>query len=215
MLKEIMLRHGTDKVQGHNYAEHYEWHFRDLREKVINLFEIGVGGYNVPYIGGNSLRAWKEYFPNADIYSLDIYDKSTLEEDRIHIYQGSQVDPDILTTIYQDSGDFDIIIDDGSHVNTHIIKSFEFLFPLLKSGGVYVIEDVQTSYFPELKGGNITTMEYFTKLLDGLNYKERVGYYTHTYYDRNITSIHFYHNLIFIHKGDNSEESNIVRNNER
>ena len=207
-----MRRHGTDKMDGHSYANHYEWHFRGFTEKVFNLFEIGVGGYADPNSGGHSLRAWKEYFPNADIYSLDIYEKH-LEEDRIHIYQGSQVDPYVLTKICERR--FDIIIDDGSHINAHVIESFKFLFPHLNMGGIYVIEDCQTSYWGEMKGGSQTTMEFFKSLVDGLNYKERPGYYNHTYYDRAILSIHFYHNLIFIHKGDNSEESNTLKDNKK
>jgi len=117
-------------------------------------------------------------------------------------------------------GSVDIIVDDGSHLNHHVIHTFEYLFPKLNDGGVYAIEDVQTSYWPDHGGDshdlNKTTsmMAYFKALADGLNHKEyiRPGYQP-TYFDQKITSIHFYHNLIFIYKGNNNEPSNLILNN--
>ncbi|MGC3976971.1 MAG: hypothetical protein QM751_01255 [Paludibacteraceae bacterium] len=107
----------------------------------------------------------------------------------------------------------DIIIDDGSHYCEHIIKTFNVLFPYLKNGGIYVIEDTQTSY-RENSGGSsdlkadFTSINYFKKLIDGINYMEYTDEnYIPTYFDLNITSIHFYHNLIFIFKGENNEPS--------
>lgn len=214
-LKDIMLRHGTDKVQGHSYADIYKWYFEPHRYRDVSLLEIGVGGYSDPNAGGHSLRAWKEYFPYGDIVSFDIVNKTSLMEDRITIYQGSQADNVFLQSLIDTIGMPNIIIDDGSHVNAHVISTFQFLFPNLQDGGIYVVEDVQTSYFPELRGGSQTTMEYFKGLLDGLNYREREGYYNHTYFDKNIVWIHFYHNLIFIGKGNNREESNTLKDNKR
>ncbi len=115
----------------------------------------------------------------------------------------------------------DIIIDDGSHINEHVIETFKMLFPLLKDGGLYVIEDIQTSYWPDY-GGNSdnftdspTIMNFFKKFADGLNYMELIKPgYVPSYFDLNIVSIHFYHNLIFIYKGKNTELSNVVKNNQ-
>lgn len=215
-LKQIMLKHGTDKVTQHNYADNYEFHFEFLRELPLKLFEIGVGGYDRFNDGGCSLRAWKEYFPNSTIFSIDIEDKTHFQEDRIVIQKGSQIDQSFLKRFNDEFGTFDIIIDDGSHINSHIITSFEILFPLLKTGGIYVIEDTQTSYLPEYRGGSpISTIDYFKKFADALNYREKLDYTDHTYYDKNIVSIHFYHNMIFIYKGENIEESNLLKNNKR
>jgi hypothetical protein len=94
------------------------------------------------------------------------------------------------------------------------------LFPHLKSGGIYVIEDVQTSYWPKYGGTSadfnsaLTTMGYFKRLADGLNWVEydRPGYMPRDT-DKMITGIHFHHNIIFVERGDNTEPSNIVRNN--
>ena len=213
-LTSLAEKYGTDKTGIHFYTQHYETHFGRFRNEKINLLEIGVGGYEKPDEGGESLRMWKEYFPHGNIYSLDVYDKRQLEEERIRIFQGSQVDRSFLESMVNETGPLDIIIDDGSHLNDHVIRTFEILFPLLKEGGIYAVEDVQTSYWPDHGGDsfnlrkNHTTMNYFKGLADGINYEEFDNpYYQPTYFDRHIVSIHFYHNLIFIHKGMNNEGS--------
>jgi len=212
----------TDKWGDHYYTKHYETHFKKLRFKKIKLLEIGVGGFEDPFSGGNSLRMWKRYFPFGIIYSIDIYDKSSHEEDRIRIFKGSQTDEDFLMNVIKETSEIDLIIDDGSHINEHVIATFKILFPFLKKGGIYVIEDTQTSYWPESGGRSEnldtshTTMNFFKRLADGLNYKElMIPDYIPTYFDKSITSIHFYHNLIFVYKGDNNEESNLLKNNQK
>lgn len=213
--------YGTDKVGKHSYTQHYGTHFKKFRFKKINLLEIGVGGYDNPFNGGSSLRMWKRYFPFGKIYSLDIYDKSPLQESRIKIFKGSQVDEKFLDEIYLEMDTLDIIIDDGSHINEHVIKTFEKLFPKLKDGGIYVIEDTQTSYWKSFGGDSEnlknpkTMMNYFKEFLDGINHEEfLIPNYKKTYFDKKIISMHFYHNLIFIHKGNNDEKSNILVNNQ-
>jgi hypothetical protein len=206
----------TDKFGKHNYTKHYSGHFRKFKFKRIKLFEIGVGGYGYPEIGGNSLRMWKRYFPFGKIFSLDIYDKSFFEESRIKIFRGSQIDEALLNNIFARIGAPDIVVDDGSHVNEHVIKSFEIIFPKLKTGGIYVVEDTGTSYWPDYGGdsddtGNPKTiLNYFKRLADCLNYQELVKPdYVATYFDKNIVSIHFYHNLILVYKGMNDENSGV------
>ena len=88
-LDEIGRIYETDKIIGHYYTQHYDSHFKKMRYKKINLLEIGVGGYKNPKSGGDSLRMWKTYFPFAQIFGIDIYDKKLLEEKRIKIFQGS------------------------------------------------------------------------------------------------------------------------------
>jgi len=210
--------YGTDKTGSHWYTPHYMNHFRVLRKRKVKLLEIGVGGYENPYAGGNSLRMWKKYFPLGKIYSFDIYDKSSLQEHRIKIYRGSQVDRDFLEKITGEIGPLDIIIDDGSHLNDHIIETFKILYPKLKDGGVYAIEDIQTSYWESFGGDSKnlnnpkTAMNFLKNLTDNINHQEIPDEnYKETYFDKKIVSIHFYHNIIFIHKGDNNEKSNIVK----
>lgn len=210
----------TDKWGGHWYLQHYQTHFRALRNKRLNLLEIGVGGYADPNLGGNSLRMWKAYFPHANIFGIDVYDKRKLEEKRIRIFQGSQVDELFLRNVVEQIGGIDIVVDDGSHINAHVIRTFEMLFPLLRNPGIYVIEDTQTSYWPGFGGSSRdlndpgTIMGYFSSLAHAINYEEilRDGY-SPTEFDRHVVAMHFYHNLIFIYKGSNSEGSNFLQAN--
>ncbi len=219
-LKMLAIIYKSDKCGKHYYIKHYQSIFRKLKFKRIKLFEIGVGGYHYPNIGGNSLRMWKRYFPFGKIYSLDIYNKTFVEENRIKIFQGSQIDEILLNNITTQIGELDIIIDDGSHINEHVIKTFQILFPKLKNGGIYVIEDCQTSYWPDY-GGNSenlnnanTIMNYFKNLTDSINYEELlISNYNPSYFDKHIISIQFFHNLIFVFKGLNNEGSNIDFNN--
>jgi hypothetical protein len=220
-LTKLAQIYNTDKWGAHFYTPHYSTHFSKLRKKKIVLLEIGVGGYKSPTLGGESLRMWKRYFPNGRINSIDIYDKSFHKEKRINIFRGDQTDETFLGNVIDEISSPDIIIDDGSHQNDHVIKTFNILFPFLKIGGIYVVEDVQTSYWKGFGGDSenlmnpSTIMNYFKKLTDCLNYKEFIkpGYMP-TYFDKHIVSVHFYHNLIFIYKGNNIEESNLVLNNE-
>ena len=219
-LNKLATLHNTDKWNSHWYTQHYDRHFRPMRKKKLTVLEIGVGGYERPEWGGESLRMWKQYFPNSRIYALDIFDKSPHNEHRIKIFKGSQVDKEFLESIHRETGDFDIIIDDGSHMNEHVIETFKILFPKLKQGGVYAVEDMQTSYWPKYGGDSEdlrnenTMMNFFKAMADNLNYQEIVKEgYEPSYYDQNIVSLHFYHNMAFVHKNVNNEGSNLVKNN--
>jgi demethylmacrocin O-methyltransferase len=210
--------YGTDKIDTHFYTPHYSLHFEKFRDKPVRLLEIGVGGYEKPFSGAKSLRMWKHYFPSGNIYSIDIYDKSALQEERIRIFQGSQVDRAFLDKVCEETGELDIIIDDGSHINEHVIETFKILFPKLKDGGIYVIEDTNTSYWPEYGGDSsnlnnpLTSMNFFKKLTDCLNHKEfLIPGYQPDYFDQHIVAMHFYHNIIFIYKGSNDEPSSMPR----
>lgn len=219
-LDRIATIHKTDKNGSHSYTQHYQQHFKPFKFKKIKLLEIGVGGYDNPIAGGESLRMWKTFLPFAKIIALDIFDKSFLEERRIKIFKGSQIDLHFLQEVCDQSGDFDLIVDDGSHINAHVITTFEFLFKKLKMGGIYVIEDTQTSYWSDYVGTTKdfnkegTIYHFFKKLVDSLNNEEfLIDNYIKTYYDKYIVSMHFYHNMIFIYKGDNIEISNYIVNN--
>ena len=221
-LTKLALFFGTDKITSHSYIQHYEDHFHKFKKKEINLLEIGVGGYSNANSGGHSLRMWKHYFKKGNIFGIDIHEKSALEENRIKIFKGSQVDNIFLNKLKKEIGELDLIIDDGSHQNEHVIKTFQILFPYLNDGGIYVVEDTQTSYWPEYGGtsedlqASGTIMNFFKGLTDSLNHMEfiRPGY-EKSYFDQKVISIHFYHNLIFIYKGNNDENSNIIKDNKQ
>lgn len=195
----------TDKWGHHFYTPIYEQWFSSKRYQPVRLLEIGIGGYAKPHHGGDSLRMWKQYFPKGIITGIDLYDKSALAESRIHIYQGDQADAGFLKNVYDAEGPFDIIIDDGSHVQSHILASFQTLFPLMPSGGIYVIEDTQTSYWPKFEGSTTdmdrvpSAMNYFLQRVHGVNRSEWLKEESAPNLpDDGIASIAFYHNLIFV-----------------
>jgi hypothetical protein len=213
-LRALATVYRTDKWNSHWYAQHYERHFASRRRRPLVILEIGIGGEDDPRGGGGSLRMWRTYFPNGRIYGIDIFDKSAHDERRIKTFRGSQVDEEFLDKVIADIGRPDIIIDDGSHRNDHVIKTFHKLFPSLTDTGIYAVEDTQTSYWPGWLGGSSehlnshnTSMGFLKGLIDGLNHKEFVrDKYTPTYFDEHIVAMHFYHNLVFIYKGLNSEQ---------
>lgn len=197
----------TDKGWKHNYMPVYQQWFEPLRHKPVRLLEIGVGGYDKPLQGGDSLRVWKSYFRKGSITGIDIYDKSALAEERIHIYKGDQADEKFLREVSGKEGPFDIVIDDGSHIQSHIIKSYEVLFPLLSAGGIYVIEDTQTSYRPAFEGSTKemntvnSAMNYFINKVHPINQAEWIKEdASHEILQNDIAAIAFYHNLIFVKK---------------
>jgi hypothetical protein len=159
-----------NKKTGHGYSINYSTHFQKIRKNKIKLLEIGIGGHTRSDAGGNSLRMWKRYFKKGRIYGVDIYDKKRFEEKRIKIFQGDQNDVDFLKNLYKKIGSIDIIIDDGSHVNEHVITSFTTLFPLLNNGGIYAIEDTHTSYMSRWGGGG-----YFPRSLEKAYCKWKAG----------------------------------------
>jgi len=101
------------------------------------------------YQTGNSLKCWKEYFPNAHIYGIDIYAHSELNKDRIMTFVANQNnDQDLKSVIDQINAPLDIIIDDGSHEGKHQVFSFMYLHKYLSSNGIYIIEDIQPQNIP-------------------------------------------------------------------
>jgi cephalosporin hydroxylase len=143
-LQEIGTKTGTDKsthsYKNINYLDIYHKHFEKNRLDVKVFVEIGI-------LNGSSLRMWKEYFPNAIIYGIDIDPRcKSFEEDRIKIFIGDQNDDDFLNKIKSEISSIDILLDDGSHITNHQIKTFNYLHELIKNGGFYVIEDLRNSY---------------------------------------------------------------------
>lgn len=147
-LMSIAQKHKTDKASpGHGYIPLYEKYFNPLREKNLNILEIGIRREVPGTAGACSLRTWKEYFPNSQIYGVDIDPKNKeYEEERIEIFIGNQGDENFLNNVVKNVGNFDIVIDDGSHVNALTIASYNGLWPSLKSGGLYIIEDLGCGY---------------------------------------------------------------------
>lgn len=206
---------GTDKFGPHQYTPVYEALMGPMRRQPVTLLELGVGGFGHS-LGGESLLMWAAYFRRGRIYGVDIEDKTRLSKGRIIVLQCSQADQDRLAALGDEIGPFDFVIDDGSHVNAHQIASFQTLWPHVKHGGAYVVEDVQTSYWPAFGGGALgspgyerSAMAYFRALADSVNAPEFLEP-PKARIDPRIGSIAFHHNLIVITKDLRVRLSNLA-----
>jgi trans-aconitate methyltransferase len=193
-LNALAMLWGTDKGPSlHDYTPHYAAHLRARRWRVRHVLEIGVGGTQVPTLGGESLRMWRNYFPRAEIYGIDIHPKQLDTTERITVLRADQSDPDSLTEALRGCPEFDLIVDDGSHIGAHQIATFETLFERLAAGGIYAIEDLWTSYLPEFEGGppgaDGTALALTRGLLDDLHLRRR-----------EIASLHVYYELLIVVK---------------
>jgi demethylmacrocin O-methyltransferase len=209
-LSRVAAYYQTDKWGGlHWFTELYVRHFQEFRDLPLRILEIGVGGYG-PY-GGASLRTWKRYFPRALVFGVDILDKSPVDEQRIATLVADQGDPDTLIEIDDRYGPFDIVIDDGSHINEHIQSTFRALFPRLRRDGLYVVEDLWTTYRAEFGGapgvpaGPTTSVAMLKELVESIQHEEHGGQGERPDLDRSVVGLHVYHNIAFIEKGTNAE----------
>lgn len=175
----------------------------------LNILEIGVDT-------GHGLRALKKYFPNSKIVGLDIVSECKKhEEENIEVIIGSQANPNVLNILKKRQ--FDLIIDDGSHDNTHVFFTFIHLFPSLNMEkiGLYIVEDTHTSYWPYYNGGynkKGTTIENFKELIDQQHLwciRDPIDCHKppypgknidKTYYEKWVKYIQFYENIIVIKK---------------
>ena len=154
-LTDLMNYYGSDKGgfnKDHNFSDYYSTIFFDKKESVKNILEIGLGTNNIKVpsnmgLQGKplaSLRAWKDYFANANVYGADIDKEILKNEDRIKTFYVDQTNPISISELYKNIGNinFDIIIDDGLHEYNANICLFENSFKYLSKQGIYIIEDV-------------------------------------------------------------------------
>lgn len=179
-----------------HYIEHYERHFSKFVGEEISILEIGVAN-------GGSLQLWKKYFGSKSfIVGIDIDEKCKFNEDQIIVEIGSQTNLNFLNHIVKKYGPFDIIIDDGSHMQKDIRKTFNFLYNHLKNGGVYVLEDLHCAYFPSYQGGYKSPnnfIEYMIGFIHDINFR----YIKEFFYSKkinNLKSLCFYDSIIFLEK---------------
>jgi len=182
-----------------HYFDVYDRHFSKYRGKEITILEIGVSQ-------GGSLQMWKDYFGDkAKIFGIDIDPRcKQLEEDNIKIFIGSQSDRNFLRDVKKNIPMVDILIDDGGHTMTQQIVSYEELFEHIKEDGVYLCEDLHTSYWLNYGGGHKrrgTFIEYSKNFIDYLNAHHseqrslKVNEFTNS-----VSSIHYYDSIVVIEK---------------
>lgn len=162
-LDAIGQRNGTDKSSTHHdYLRHYEIYLNAQRTPVKTLLEVGV-------YDGSSLRMWQEFLPDATIIGLDIDPRClAFANGKTKVEMVDQSDVQQLSRMAAAHGPFDAVIDDGSHIWSHQILTFETLFPHVVPGGLYVIEDMDTSFGDYVthygQDSTITAAQYILKL---------------------------------------------------
>jgi cephalosporin hydroxylase len=182
-----------------HYFPIYERYFHQYIGKPVLFIEIGVDK-------GGSLQMWKKCFgPLARIVGIDIMpDCKEFEEEQIHIRIGDQSDPMFLQEIIEEFDTPDIVLDDGSHVMTDIISSFNFLYPRIDRRGIYMVEDLHTAYWDEYQGGldrEGTFIEKCKILIDELNAEHTRGKLKETDFSKTTLSMHFYDSVVVFEKG--------------
>ncbi len=178
MLNELGIKYRTDKGsdgkrgeegKGHNYLRTYERHLPADRQLVRSVLEIGVQR-------GASIRMWEEYFPNAEIYGLDIEETAlSVTGPRITIRLVDQSNAKALDAFAHQFGPFDLIVEDGSHVWSHQIISLQTLLKHVAQGGRYIVEDLHTSFSNKFgKTGGVTGIEYILRCSEKVLGAERI-----------------------------------------
>jgi 23S rRNA U2552 (ribose-2'-O)-methylase RlmE/FtsJ len=182
-----------------HYFEIYDRHFARFRGTDVHVVEVGVAH-------GGSLRMWKEYFgPAARIYGVDVEPTAkTLEESQIEILIGDQADVDFLMSVAAAVPRIDILIDDGGHGMRQQEVTFRTLFPHISAEGVYLCEDMHTSYWGEFGGGyrrEGTFVELSKGLIDEINaWHSRTEHLVVTDFTRTAHSLTFYDSVLVIEK---------------
>jgi len=202
----------------HNYTRVYPKYFAPIRHKPLKFLEFGI-------FKGDSVKMWEWYFPNAELHFVDITDSIVEyrgDPRRTHYHIFSQTDVEKLVRLGLDAGPFDIIIDDAGHMSSDMVQTFTNLFPYLRPGGIYVLEDIHATYQREYGGiGNQThpgkpgpgsVIQLLKDLIDDVQLlgSTSIGLYANpwnvtsdtlsrlTYYARRIESIQYYPGLSFI-----------------
>jgi predicted O-methyltransferase YrrM len=144
-------------------------HYLPIYEQALGhterMLEIGVDR-------GGSLQMWRQYLPDATIVGLDINPKITQYDDAardIHVRVGDQTDTAFLSSVLEEFGTFDTVLDDGGHTPHQMITSFQYLFPRLKPGGVYIVEDVCANYWTPYRDQPESFIDFTKWLMDAMH----------------------------------------------
>lgn len=184
----------------HHYFDIYHRHLETYRDRPITFLEFGV-------FHGGSLQMWKQYFgPRARILGVDINPAcKSLVEEQIEIRIGDQEDRQFLRSLVAEFGPFDVVLDDGGHTMPQQINTFEELYPAVTDNGMYVVEDLLTSYRPTFQGGYLrpnTFIEYAKRLIDQLHawHSHEPDRFQVTPFTRSAYGMHWYDSILVIEK---------------
>jgi hypothetical protein len=182
-----------------HYFEIYDRHFARFRGQEITLVEFGVSE-------GGSLDMWKSYFgEKVRIVGVDVNPWcQRFASKGIEIVTADQADVNFLRAFRKTFGKIDILIDDGGHTMAQQINTFEELFPAVDENGVYLCEDLHTSYWQEFGGGYLrpgTFIEHAKRYIDQLNaWHSKTPQFTVSEFTRSAHSMHFYDSVLVIEK---------------
>jgi hypothetical protein len=200
---EAFFRANTDGRLIHkwtHYFEIYERHFARFRGQAIHLVEFGVSQ-------GGSLQMWRHYFgAAAQLYGVDINPNcQQFEEPGVRIFIGDQADRSFLRDLAQKLPPIDILIDDGGHTMEQQIATFEELFPKVSPNGVYLCEDLHTSYWHRWGGGYRrpgSFIEYSKNWIDDLHawHSRQPRRFKVTDFTRSAHSLHYYDSVLVVEK---------------
>lgn len=210
-LNEIFNSHEGRRIDKWiHYLEIYTKHFEAYRGRKFTFVEIGISQ-------GGSLQMWRKYFgPQARIIGIDIDERCrVMEEEGFEVFIGSQEDPKFWQTFLAEIGEIDILLDDGGHRMQQQIVTFNQIYPSVKLGGIYLCEDVHTSYWIKYGGGvrrNGTFIELTKNLIDQLQgyHSQQASRLSTTTFTKTTKSIHIYDSVIVIEKGDHPKPTTKV-----
>lgn len=176
-LEELGKKHWTQKVS-HGYLPIYETLWKDLQNEPITLLEMGI--YN-----GASLATWCDWFPNATIIGIDNNKDNPIKGSRAYAYIGDQADRTFIDGVAAIHGGFDIVIDDAGHYWAEQQKALEITWPHVKSGGMYIIEDLHTSedYFWQ-KEGEENTVKFLKDVAEMVVLMPNSGVHSISFYSK-------------------------------
>lgn len=204
----FLEQRGNNIIKQMHYFHVYERHFSRFRNAPLLMFEVGTGN-------GGSAEMWRRYFgPLSRIITIDIEDKSHLNSDQIYTRLGSQADKEFLLSLIDEFGVPDIVLDDGSHVMKDVLVTFEALYPLLRSGGVYLVEDMNSAYYPEYGGGlkkPDSFIERCKNLVDDMHAVHTNGELAQTACGAGTLSVTFYDMVVVLEKAMYTNKSLVSR----
>lgn len=183
-----------------HYFDVYHRHFERFRGRRVLIVEFGVAQ-------GGSLQMWRHYFgPRSEIVGVDIDARCrAFEEPGIRVRIGDQEDRTFLRALVDEIGPIDVVIDDGGHTMAQQIATFEELYPSMTTDGVFLVEDVHTSYWSNYGGGVRragTFVEYAKGLIDQLNaFHSREPGFDVDEFTRTTRSMHFYDSIVVFERG--------------
>ena len=186
-----------------DYFPVYERHFAPFKNSAVTVLEIGVNK-------GGSLAMWRDYFgPEATIIGVDINESCRiLENDGFLIEIGDQADSAFWDGFKQRHPKVDILIDDGGHRMQQQIVTFRCMFPHISENGIYLCEDVLTSYWAKFGGGlgrSGTFIEMTKSLIDELNQWQILAIgEPPTEFTKSCASIHCYTGIVVFEKASRS-----------